>query len=45
MIAIWPVGPPKLMHPSQSQYLKASARLTFAGGATGPVSDFIRNNS
>jgi hypothetical protein len=33
MIAIWPVGPPKLMKPSLSQKRNASAKETGAGGA------------
>ena len=34
MMAICPVGPPKLMKPSLSQYQNASARLTGAGACS-----------
>src|SRR2546422_8491219 len=41
MIAICPVGPPKLMKPSFSQKRNASAKLTGAGGEAELIASYL----
>src|SRR5258705_7838130 len=41
MIAIWPVGPPKLTNPSFNQYQNASVNVTGAGGGDAGATVFL----